>query len=135
MVETKASEPTLQITNLSVIMDDNEDGTVHYAHYSMILTYNETLKLDEATLEPLAAGWIEERMLDHEIELAEVVTSGELKLEGKVIFDATDLTKDEMVSFEEQEETIQGVIFESKSGAMYQAVIIDDETKLRKIGK
>lgn len=125
----------MDISSLSLGMGENEYGTVQYVRYSMILTYSENLKINEKTLEPLLAGWIEERMLDHEIELADEIGNGQLKLEGKVTFDSNGLTKRDIITYEKIEETIQGVMFETKAGKMYQAVLVKDGTKLKKIGK
>jgi hypothetical protein len=131
----KEAEPVMDISSLSLGMGENEYGTVQYVRYSMILTYSENLKINEKTLEPLLAGWIEERMLDHEIELADEIGNGQLKLEGKVTFDSNGLTKRDIITYEKIEETIQGVMFETKAGKMYQAVLVKDGTKLKKIGK
>lgn len=128
------SEPELQISSLSLGMGENEYGTVQYVRYSMILTYSDDLRINEKTLEPLLAGWIEERVLDHEIEQADEIDDGQIKLEGKVTFDSNGLTKRDIITFEKIEETIQGVVFETKAGKMYQAVLVKDETKLKKIG-
>lgn len=134
-IETqKETDPVMDITSLSLGMGENEYGTVQYVRYSMILTYSDDLKINEKTLEPLLAGWIEERMLDHEIELADEIGNGQLKLEGKVTFDSNGLTKRDIITFEKIEETIQGVMFETKAGKMYQAVLVNDGTKLKKIG-
>jgi hypothetical protein len=135
MSETKASEPLFEISSLSVGFGGNEDGTVQYVRYSMILTYGDELTIDDETVEPLVAGWIEERMLDHVIETAQGIGKGQFKLEGKVTFDAKDLTKREIINLEKQEETIQGVVFETKNGRSYQAVIVESGTKLKKIGR
>lgn len=128
-------EPEFTISSTSVGMGGNEYETVQYVRYSMILTYNKSMKIAEDTVEPLLAGWLEERMLDHEIELAEEIGDGQFKLEGKVTFDPNGLSKVDLVKLEEQEETVQGVLFETVSGDSYQAAIIDSETKLKKIGK
>lgn len=128
-------EPEFTISSTSVGMGGNEYETVQYVRYSMILTYNDSLKIEEDTVEPLLAGWLEERMLDHEIELAEEIGEGQFKLEGKVTFDPNGLSKVDIVKLEEQEETVQGVLFETSSGDSYQAAIIDSETKLTKIGE
>ncbi|UAL47813.1 hypothetical protein K7887_02255 [Sutcliffiella horikoshii] len=128
-------DPEFTISSTSVGMGGNEYETVQYVRYSMILTYNESLKIAEDTVEPLLAGWLEERMLDHEIELAEELGDGQFKLEGKVTFDPNGLSKVDLVKLEEQEETVQGVLFETVSGDSYQAAIIDSETKLTKIGE
>ncbi|QFT87469.1 hypothetical protein FIU87_02295 [Bacillus sp. THAF10] len=133
-METKASEPTLQISSMSVGLGGNEDETVQYVRYSMVLTYNESLKIKEDTLEPLVAGWIEERMIDHEVETAEKLSKDQIKLEGKVTFDPTGLTKRDIITFEQIEDTIQGVIFETTTGENYQGVYINEETKLQRIG-
>ncbi|TYS55569.1 hypothetical protein FZC74_18800 [Sutcliffiella horikoshii] len=128
-------DPEFTISSTSVGMGGNELETVQYVRYSMILTYNDSLKIAEDTVEPLLAGWLEERMLDHEIELAEEIGKGQFKLEGKVTFDPNGLSKVDMVKLEEQEETVQGVLFETAAGDYYQAAIIDSETKLTKIGE
>lgn len=128
-------DPEFTISSTSVGMGGNEYETVQYVRYSMILTYNESLKIAEDTVEPLLAGWLEERMLDHKIELAEEIGDGQFKLEGKVTFDPNGLSKVNLVKLEEQEETVQGVLFETTSGDYYQAAIIDSETKLTKIGE
>ncbi|WP_404469465.1 hypothetical protein [Sutcliffiella horikoshii] len=128
-------DPEFTISSTSVGMGGNEYETVQYVRYSMILTYNESLKIAEDTVEPLLAGWLEERMLDHEIELAEEIGDGQFKLEGKVTFDPNGLSKVDLVKLEEQEETVQGVLFETVLGDSYQAAIIDSETKLTKIGE
>jgi len=129
-----APDPEFTISSTSVGMGGNEYGTVQYVRYSMILTYNDSLNIEEDTVEPLLAGWLEERMLDHEVELAEEIGDGQFKLEGKVTFDPEELTKVDLTKLETQEETIQGVLFETTSGDSYQAVIFDSETKLKKIG-
>ncbi|KPB05886.1 hypothetical protein [Bacillus sp. CHD6a] len=129
------TDPEFTITSTSVGMGGNEYETVQYVRYSMILTYNDKLKIVKDTVEPLLAGWLEERMLDHEIEMAEEIGDGQFKLEGKVTFDPEELTKVELENLERQEETIQGVLFETTSGDSYQAVMIDGETKLKKIGE
>ncbi|MEA3318495.1 MAG: hypothetical protein U9Q88_00615 [Bacillota bacterium] len=128
-------DPEFTISSTSVGMGGNEYETVQYVRYSMILTYNDRLKIVKDTVEPLLAGWLEERMLDHEIEMAEEIGDGQFKLEGKVTFDPEELTKVELANLEKQEETIQGILFETTSGDSYQAVIIDSETKLKKIGE
>lgn len=127
-------DPEFTISSTSVGMGGNEYETVQYVRYSMILTYDDSLKIEEDTVEPLLAGWLEERMLDHEIELAEEIGDGQFKLEGKVTFDPNGLSKVDLVKLEEQEETVQGVLFETTTGDSYQAAIIDSETKLKKIG-
>lgn len=130
----KEADPIMDISSLTLGMGENEYGTVQYVRYSMILTYSDNLKINKTTLEPLLAGWIEERVLDHEIELAEEIGDGQFKLEGKVTFDSNGLTKRDIITFEKIEETIQGVVFESKAGKMYQATLVNGGTKLKKIG-
>ncbi|KMJ57293.1 hypothetical protein AB685_18010 [Bacillus sp. LL01] len=134
MVTQKEADPELDISSLSLGMGENEYGTVQYVRYSMILTSSENLKINEKTLEPLLAGWIEERVLDHEIELADEIGDGQLKMEGKVTFDSNGLTKRDIITFEKLEDTIQGVVFETRGGNIYQAVLMNGETKLKKIG-
>lgn len=133
--DTQTSEPMeVSLHEMTFSMEGDEELGHQLMTYDITLTHSKGLAINVDSIEPLIAGWIEERMLEHEIVELEKLEGTDLRIKGKVIFDSNELSKEEMMELASQDESVQGILFQTVAGASYQAVKIGSKTELIEIG-
>lgn len=133
--DPQTSEPLeVSLNEMTFSMEGDEERGHQLMTYDITLTHSKGLTINVDSIEPLIAGWIEERMLDHEIVELEKLKDNDLRIKGTVMFDSNELSKEEMLELASQDESVQGILFRSVAGASYQAVKIGTKTELIEIG-
>ncbi|MGM0837198.1 MAG: hypothetical protein ACQEV7_13665 [Bacillota bacterium] len=133
--EPQTNEPLeVDLHEMTFSMEGDEELGHQLMTYDITLTHSKGLAINVDSIEPLIAGWIEERMLDHVIVELEKLEGSDLRIKGKVIFDSNELSKEEMLELTSQDESVQGILFRTVAGASYQAVKIGTKTELIEIG-
>lgn len=133
--EPQTNEPLeVSLHEMTFSMEGDEELGHQLMTYDITLTHSKGLTINVDSIEPLIAGWIEERMLDHEIVELEKLEGNDLRIKGTVMFDSNELSKEEMLELASQDESVQGILFRTVAGASYQAVKIGSKTELIEIG-
>lgn len=133
--QTSKSKPLeVKLHEMTFSMEGDEELGHQLMTYDISLAHSEELTIKVDSIEPLIAGWIEERMLDHEILELEKLDGNDLRIKGTVLFDSNELTKEEMMELASQDESVQGILFRTVAGASYQVVKIGSKTELIEIG-
>ncbi|WP_078382269.1 hypothetical protein [Sutcliffiella halmapala] len=134
-IDAQTNEPKeVNIHNMIFSFEGNEDFGEQYLTYEISMVCSDGLVINKNSIEPLFAGWIEERLIEHQImEIVELEDNG-LKIVGKVTFNAEELSKADIVKLAELDESVQGVLFKTMDGVSFQAVKVGESTELIEIG-
>lgn len=133
--DPQTSEPMeVSLNEMTFSVEGDEELGHQLLTYDITLSHSKGLAINVDSIEPLIAGWIEERMLDHEIVELEKLEDNDLRIKGTVMFDSNELSKEEMLELASQDESVQGILFRTVAGASYQAVKIGTKTELIEIG-
>ncbi|MCA1322037.1 hypothetical protein LC085_19305 [Bacillus tianshenii] len=133
--EPQTVEPLeVKITDTAFSFEGNEENGHQLMTYDITMSHSEGMTINVDSVEPLIAGWIEERIVEHDILELETLKDNLLRIKGTVLFDSSELSKKEMQELASQDESVQGILFRTVAGASYQAVKIGSKTELIEIG-
>lgn len=134
-IDTKTNEPKeVSIHTMIFSFEGSEELVEQYLTYEISMAFSEGVFFNKNSMEPLIAGWIEERLIEHQVLEIVELEGNALKIFGKVTFNAEELSKADIVKLAEHDESVQGVLFKTMDGVSFQAVKVGEITELIEIG-
>ncbi|WP_223702117.1 hypothetical protein [Sutcliffiella deserti] len=123
----------VDIYEITSSMEENEELNQQSLFYEIHMNYSDRLEMDNETVEPLIAGWIEERLIEQEISDFEELDDNKFRIKGKITFNSKELSQEEIIQLLEQDASIQGVYFQTADGTKYQAAKVGTVSELIEI--